>query len=219
MSGFFFWLGVAVAVVGGLFFLFFVFGFVGALLAVRRHIVLPRLALLAVRFFRGAFNALGSLLGDPHLADHAGVALINHIHRRRFLQSSSPPVLILPQCLRSVDCPARIDPRFGIVCRQCGKCVIGRLKKAYPEIRLFVTPGGTFATRIIRQERPTTVLGVACAGDLYEGMLYCHTRGVVVCGLELLRDGCVETAVDEERLFSIVDHFSRGRKEHIAEEG
>jgi len=217
LSGFFSWLGVVVATFGGLFFLFFIFSFFAALAAARQRIFLPRLTLLGVRLFRGAINTLGSLLGDAHLADHAGIALINRIHKKRFLQNPTPPILVLPQCLRSIECPARIDPRFGIVCRQCGKCVIGRLKKAYPELKIFVTPGGTFATRIVRQERPTSVLGVACANDLYEGMLYCHIKGVAVSGLELLRDGCVETAVDEERLFSIVEHFGKD-KGHMREE-
>jgi len=172
---------------------------------------LPRALLFGVRLFRGALNTIGPLLKQPQLADRAGIAAINAVHRKNFLKHPEP-TLIMPQCLRSIDCPARIDPRIGIVCAGCGRCVIGRLIKEHPNLKVFISPGGTFAVRVVRQQKPASVLGVACANDLYEGMLYCHTHRIPVQGLQLLRDGCVETAVDEERLFKMIEEAKRAKK-------
>jgi len=193
--------------------LFFVATFFGALFAARGHLLLPRVLIVGVRLFRGAINTFGSLFGDPHLADHAGIAAINAVNRKKFLEIPEP-VVVMPQCLRRVDCPSRIDPRRGIVCRGCGRCVIGRLIKEHPQLKVFIVPGGTFAARIVKQQKPRSVLGVACANDLYEGMLYCFTRKIPVQGIELLRDGCVETAVDEKRLFGLLARVRQTVEKH-----
>lgn len=187
----------------------------GSFLAVRGYLFFPRLLLFGIRLFRGIVNTVGSAFGDPHLADHAGISAINAINIKHFLKTPKP-ILILPQCLRSVDCPAHIDPRIGIVCAGCNRCVIGRLIREHPDLKVFVTPGGTFAVRVVKQEKPRSVLGIACANDLYEGMLYCHLNKIAVYGIELLRDGCVETAVDEESVFNLLKSIE-GVKENTAE--
>ena len=197
----FFWFGVVSAALVGVVLVGLLLALLGALLA-RRGPPLAGCFLFLVALFRSVLDGVGRLFGDGRLAEHAGIALANRIWRRAYERvPRHARIAVLPQCLRSLDCPASIDPREGIKCRSCGGCVIGRLRERFPDVRVFVTPGGTFATRVVRQAAPEAVLGVACANDLYEGMLFCHRRGLPVQGVELLRDGCVSTAVDEDVLF------------------
>jgi hypothetical protein len=145
------------------------------------------------------------ILGDEHGAEHAAISIINRIDSSRYFKiAPTDKIVVLPQCLRSVECKAKTDAYKGIECVVCGKCVVGRLKKEFPNLRVFITPGGTFAKRIVLTEKPKAVLGVACAVELYEGMVLCYSRQIAVQGLELLRTGCVETAVNEKNLFEIV---------------
>ena len=61
----------------------------------------------------------------------------------------------MPQCLRSVQCPAKLTPE-GIMCIDCGRCGIGEAKR-YAEgmgYKFFVVPGSSFIKRIIKKYRP-----------------------------------------------------------------
>lgn len=206
MEKWLFVLGVAVIVAGTGFCLLYAFAVLGMLYGVKgRNLPFPHLLITLISLFRGMLTPVGKvLLKDEHGAEHAVIALVNRVYKNGYRDVAlSERIAILPQCLRDVDCKARIDPRIGIECRECGKCVIGRLKSEFPNLRVFISPGGRFAERVVISERPRAVLGVACANDLYEGVLLCHRRGIAVQGLELLRTGCVETAVDEEKLFEL----------------
>lgn len=198
--------GVGVIVAGVLFCLLYLFTVVGMVLAIRGgRVLLPRLLLSLLYLFRGMLMPVAkALLKDEYGAEHAAIILINSLHKEGYRRVSlEERIVVLPQCLRDIDCKAPIDPRSGIECMGCGGCVIGRLKRRFPKLRIFVTPGGRFAERIVLSERPKAVLGVACANDLYEGTMLCHREGIAVQGLELLRAGCVETAVDEKKLFEL----------------
>jgi len=199
-------LGVVVIVAGAAFCILYALAVFGMLCGVKgKRVPFPRLLIPLISLFRGMLKPVGKvLLNDEFGAEHAVITLANRIYKDTYREVALPErIAVLPQCLRDVDCKARIDPRVGIECRECGKCVIGELKRKFPELRVFISPGGRFAERIVLSENPKAVLGVACANDLFEGVILCHRHRIAVQGLELLRTGCVETAVDEKKLFEL----------------
>jgi len=114
----------------------------------------------------------------------------------------SERILLLPQCLRSRECPAELK-EYGYECQGCGKCkleeVIHMAKKlGYKDA--FILPGGSIVPKIIAKVRPKACLGVGCLKELVLGSLACEKFGIIAQGVALLRDGCVETLVNWKSL-------------------
>jgi len=107
-------------------------------------------------------------------------------------------ILLLPQCLRSTECPAELG-EYGYECQECGKCNLKKmisLAKTLGYKGVFILPGGSIAQKILLEIRPKACLGVACFKELVLGSFLCEKLGVIGQGVALLRDGCVNTLVD-----------------------
>ena len=111
-------------------------------------------------------------------------------------------VVLLPQCLRAKDCPAEIG-NYGYECKQCGKCSVANIMKLAKELGYkgaFVLPGGSLAKNILLELKPKASLGVACSKELVMGSYLCEKVGVIGQGVQLLKDGCINTMVDMKAL-------------------
>ncbi|RKY24190.1 MAG: hypothetical protein DRP79_08115 [Planctomycetota bacterium] len=161
---------------------------------------LPGVTLAVMEFFRPVIRRVfGALFRDPDRLDRTCIMLHNQLE---FPAYAAVPVekrvVILPQCLRHPDCPARISSTEGIMCKECGKCVICRIREIDRRIRVFISPGGTFAKRLLVSQQPAAVLGVACPNDLIQGLRATARLGIPAQGVALTKTGCVETEVDFE---------------------
>ncbi len=123
----------------------------------------------------------------------------NTASRQKFATTPySERILLLPQCLRSKDCPAELK-EHGYECQGCGRCnikdVIDQTKRlGYKHV--YILPGGSIVKKIFDKEKPKACLGVACLKELMLGSFICEKLGVIGQGVALLRDGCVNTTVD-----------------------
>jgi hypothetical protein len=107
-------------------------------------------------------------------------------------------ILLLPQCLRAPDCPAELG-KYGYECQECGRCTIKIIKQISEKLDYkgtFILPGGSIAQKILFELKPKASLGVACSKELVLGSFLCERMGVIGQGLELLRDGCINTIVN-----------------------
>lgn len=111
-------------------------------------------------------------------------------------------IVLLPQCLRAKDCPAEIG-KYGYECKQCGRCNIAKIKELTKDLGYkgtFIMPGGSLAKKIMLELKPKASLGVACSKELVMGSYLCEKVGVIGQGVELLKDGCINTVVDMKSL-------------------
>ncbi len=111
-------------------------------------------------------------------------------------------VIMLPQCLRAKDCPAEIG-KYGYECQQCGRCSVAKIMQLTKDLGYkgaFILPGGSLAQKIILELKPKASLGVACSTELVIGSYLCEKMGIIGQGVELLRDGCINTIVDMKTL-------------------
>ncbi len=107
-------------------------------------------------------------------------------------------ILFLPQCLRSKDCPASLS-ESGYICKRCGRCGIHRIVSKALELGYkgaFILSGGSMAGHILKQERPSACIGIACLKELVLGSFVCEKFGTISHCIALSRDGCVETEVN-----------------------
>ncbi len=117
-------------------------------------------------------------------------------------------LLLIPHCLQHHDCPVRI---IGHVenCKGCGKCKIKdlvALAKKY-DISISVATGGTLARKIVQENRPQIIIGVACERDLTSGIQ--DTFPIPVFGIlnERPFGPCFDTDVDLARVETAMKAF------------
>lgn len=133
----------------------------------------------------------------------------------------SERVLLLSHCMRhSESCQAKMTKK-GLLCRDdCQeRCSIGRLRTAAEEMgykAVCIAPGGSMAINFIKENRPKGIVAVACIKELEEGVCAVkHLMGEekdkkdkdlvpVIVVIPLLKDGCVDTEVDEEEALRII---------------
>jgi hypothetical protein len=199
--------------------LFYLIGQAVVLLAAAVLIISVLVALLILysfktgNFFAARYMLLGIMLledvikslfwvarADDSMVDDVGVRLRNYINEKKFLNTPyEKRFIFIPQCLRSVQCPAKLTPE-GIMCVNCGRCGIGEAKKYAESLgyKFFIVPGSSFIKRIIKNYRPGAIVGVGCSMEIKEGLDLCHSHGIPARGVPLLTSGCVATSIDWE---------------------
>lgn len=107
-------------------------------------------------------------------------------------------ILLLPQCLRSRECPAALGDS-GYVCKRCGKCGLHRVISKAIELGYqgtYIISGGSMVGSILKREKPLACLGIACLKELVLGSFVCEKLGTISHLIALSHDGCVETEVN-----------------------
>ena len=159
----------------------------------------PNVVLSGILVLEGSIKALFRLFKvDDSIVDNVVIQLRNRVSLKRF--ESLPfdkKAIFLPQCLRSVDCPAKLSPE-GIQCINCGRCNIGEAKKKLERLgyMVFVVPGSSFIKRMMVKYKPEAILGVGCISEVKDGQDLCHRFGVPAVAIQLDTDGCISTALD-----------------------
>lgn len=200
-----YYVGIATSAAFALMLLGLVAGVVLGLLAYKVNVILfPRLTFFLLEKMRSPFKFFFSFFSrDRYLVERMAIRVLNRLYRKKYTAvPTRERMVIMPQCLRDLECPAPTDPRTGIACKRCGKCVIDKVRKLNGTDKIYISPGGTFSVRILETNRPPAVLGVACPRDLFEGMAVCHSLRIPVQGVSLLRTGCVATDVDFDQVSS-----------------
>jgi len=116
-------------------------------------------------------------------------------------------IVLLPQCLRAKDCPAEIG-NYGYECQQCGKCSVAKILKLTKNLGykgVFIMPGGSLAKKIMLELKPKASLGVACYKELVMGSYLCEKVGVIGQGVELIKDGCINTIANMKSLTEAIN--------------
>jgi len=151
---------------------------------------------------------------DDSIVDDVGVRLRNYINTKKFVKTPfDKRVIFMPQCLRSVQCPAKLTP-MGIMCIDCGRCGIGEAKK-YAEglgYKFYVVPGSSFIKRIIKKDQPGAIVGVGCPMEIKEGLDLCHSHGIPARGVTLSTSGCVATTIDWETFYEAISEEASAQK-------
>jgi len=166
----------------------------------------PRFVKAGMVLVEGFAKALFRLFGleDSEILTFF-ITLHNSMQKQSFAEV--PPeerAIFFPQCLRSSRCPAHLSPE-GISCKSCGSCSLGYWRKVLAAIgyRVFIVPGSSFIKRMVRAYHPKAIIGVGCLAEVKDGLEMSDKLGLVSMGVVTQKDGCVETAVDWEKVMEV----------------
>lgn len=177
----------------------------GVILIKKHRFILPKLLLFVMGNFQTQVEKIAGAFGlGEGIVDQICIEVRNHLNVERFARVQvRDRILVVPQCLRNVKCPARLDSKTGIACRECGMCIIKDIKAEVERLGygFYIVPGGRFVERIVRAVKPRAALGVACCKDLNAAMHEISRTKCVVLGVPLIHEGCVQTKVNLIELF------------------
>ena len=131
---------------------------------------------------------------------------INTVFRQRVLALDRRDIcLFLPHCLRSRNCPASSDDE-GVHCEKCGQCLISTLISKAEDygFLVFCVPGGSLLENLVIKYRPKAIIGVACNKEIMLGLKLLWDKGFLFQVFPLEKDGCFETELNPEPLFSLL---------------
>ncbi len=177
----------------------------GVILIKKHRFILPKLLLFVMGNFQTQAKKIAGAFGlGERIVDQICIEVRNHLNAESFARVQvRDRILVVPQCLRNVKCPARLDSKTGIACKECGMCIIKEIKAEVERLGygFYIVPGGRFVERIVRAVKPRAALGVACCKDLNAAMHEISRTKCVVLGVPLIHEGCVQTKVNLIELF------------------
>ncbi|MFA5331379.1 MAG: DUF116 domain-containing protein [Methanoregula sp.] len=178
-----------------------------SLYSIRRgRLYFPRLIRTGIILLEGNMKAFFRLLG---LEEREMLNFVIKIHNTMNTSTfSQVPVehraVFLPQCLRSAKCPAHLTPE-GLKCMNCKQCTVGEAQILLEKLgyRIFIVPGSSFITRMVKKYHPKALIGVGCLSEVKEGLDMADKIGLISMGVVTLKEGCVETLVDWQDLYEV----------------
>ncbi len=181
----------------------------------KKRIFFPHFLLFLIDSFYMPSKKIVSLFnGNEKMIDIVGVELRNILLEEKFRSIPyKDRIVLLPQCLRSLDCPIKFSSIEGAQCAKCGRCKVVKIVKRAEDLGYkgtYIAPGGGFVKRILKKIKPSGVLGIGCAYEVNWGMLEVSSKGIPCQGVIILRDGCVETDLDMDSVFERMEMVDNG---------
>jgi len=136
---------------------------------------------------------------DAQYREWTMVELHNHVWMDTV--RAIPPerrLLLLPKCLSSADeCEGEID-EYGLLCHQCGRCIIPDLQAQAEAagIMSIVAEGFTTVIELIRHGVVDAVIGVSCLDSLEKAFPLLTGHAIPGIAIPLNDGGCRNTHVD-----------------------
>ncbi len=211
MDSVFYFTGEAIFILAAL---ILIFSALGAALVIYSfktgRFFMARFTLIFVLLLESVIKSLFRLFkADDAIVDQVGVQLRNYINWNKFVKiPKNERAIFMPQCLRDVNCPAKLTPE-GLKCVNCGKCGIGEAKKYAESLnyRFFIAPGSSVIKRMIKKYHPKAIVGVGCMMEIKEGIDLCQGVDIPAIGVPLLTSGCVATTVDWDIFYEVISDY------------
>ena len=171
------------------------------------NILFPNLLISGLMFFESPLKMIFRTFGvGESRIDRTGINMKNRAVCPMFRRVPfGKRAIFIPQCLRSVNCPATLSPE-GIMCKDCGACGVSGARKEAKRLgyKFFVVPGSSFIVRMIRQYQPEAIIGVGCLCEVREGLDMMHRHKIPAMGVILDQSGCVATSLNWAKLDEIM---------------
>ncbi|MCD1295641.1 hypothetical protein CUJ83_11595 [Methanocella sp. CWC-04] len=171
------------------------------------NFLFPNVMIISLVFFEGPIRAVLRLLRiDDSRMDRISIYLRNKAMCPTFRKIPyTERAIFIPQCVRSINCPARLSPE-GIKCKDCGQCRVSEARKFAEGLgyKFFIVPGSSFIIRMIKQYQPKAIIGVGCLCEVKEGLDLMHKYKIPSIGVMLDHSGCVATTLNWDKLFDVM---------------
>ncbi len=117
-------------------------------------------------------------------------------------------IALVPHCLRNHEVCKAKDHGSYYICIECGKCKIADISKKCKQLGyngLYILKGGRTIEKLIAEQKPGAIIGVACSFEGAQGMELCEKHKLTVQFVPLTKDGCANTDVNLPEIFETLE--------------
>ena len=166
----------------------------------RKNKLILKISVSVLDFFHLQLKMLLKKIFPRFNFDHVMIVARNELNRGSF-EKSEKRIFLAPHCLRSPDCPASTT-QYGVQCKRCGKCQFDNIMNGVEKFHysLFILAGSSFVKKLIEETKPDGILLLGCAYEINKVMMALDGR--ITYGITLLKDGCVNTISDLDKVIS-----------------
>ncbi|MCA6070887.1 MAG: DUF116 domain-containing protein [Endomicrobium sp.] len=105
-------------------------------------------------------------------------------------------VVFTPHCMRNVVVCTAVEKDSYYICKECGSCKINDISKLVNSLdykALYVVKGGRAIGKIIKEQKPKAIVGIACFFEGDQAFKMLKEENVAVQFVPLTKDGCAAT--------------------------
>jgi len=144
---------------------------------------------------------------DSACGDYLAVLVNNELWRESVARIPvDRRLLLLPRCMRDeAACQGEMD-EFGLLCAECGSCVIHDFKTEAERLGyvVLVAEGSPLVMALIETGQIEAVVGVSCLSVLEEVFPYMEAAAIPGVAIPLLHDGCAGTHADLDWIWDAI---------------
>ncbi|MDR0799929.1 MAG: DUF116 domain-containing protein [Endomicrobium sp.] len=118
-------------------------------------------------------------------------------------------IVFAPHCMRNTTVCTAIEKDSYYICAECGRCKINNIIKLARGLNyqaLYVVKGGRAIGKIIRDEKPEAIVGIACFFEGYQAFKILKDENTAVQFVPLTKDGCAATDTDLTEVEKVLKH-------------
>ncbi len=124
----------------------------------------------------------------------------NKLHLNKFASVPfNKRIAFVPHCMRNTVVCAAIEKDRCYICTECGGCKISDITKLIRKLNyrdLYIVKGGRAIEKIIREQKPEAIVGIACFFEGNQAFKMLKDENVAVQFVPLTKDGCATTDTD-----------------------
>jgi hypothetical protein len=124
----------------------------------------------------------------------------NKLYSKKFAKTPfNKRLLFVPHCMRNTSVCRAVEKDGWYFCAECGCCKIGELTALAKKLNYqgsYVLKGGRTITKIIKEQKPQAVCGVACSFEGEQAFSLLENENLPIQFVPLTKDGCSATDVD-----------------------
>jgi hypothetical protein len=108
-------------------------------------------------------------------------------------------IVFAPHCMRNAAACTAVDKGGHYICSECGSCKINTISKLVKKLNykaLYIVKGGRTIEKIIKEEKPEGIVGIACFFEGEQSFKMLKDEKVALQFVPLTKDGCTATDTD-----------------------
>jgi hypothetical protein len=132
--------------------------------------------------------------------DRLSIKKLNEKNKETFGKTPFKDRIVLaPRCMRNVSKCLALEQGPYFICKNCGACTIGKIDSLMKKLgygNLYVLKGGSAVPKIIKEQKPKALVGIACSIEGVPLFNAAQDESVAAQFTLLIRDGCANTDAD-----------------------
>jgi hypothetical protein len=124
----------------------------------------------------------------------------NNLQAKKFaLVPFNKRILFAPHCMRNVAVCVAVDKGGYYICAECSGCKINAISKLVKQLNykaLYIAKGGRTIEKIVKEEKPESVVGIACFFEGYQSFKMLKDAHIALQFVPLTKDDCRATDTD-----------------------